>query len=80
MGFTRIFYNVMGWDYIGSYELEQINKQTRLKHLLHKELINTDLNKMLFKICCNKKNKLRRRLIPNNNIPMGILLKKGKLP
>ena len=71
MGFTRLFYNVMGWDYFGTLESEQYKKQTRLKYLLHKELKNTDVNKMLYKICCNKKNKKRF-------IPMGILLKKGK--
>ena len=50
MGFTRLFYNAMGWDYHGTKESEEYKKQSRLKHLLHKELHNTDINHMLFKI------------------------------
>lgn len=72
MGFYRTIYNILGWDYFGTKESEQYKKQTRLKYLLHKELHNTDINKMLFKICCNRKKKIRKRLIP-----MGILIKKG---
>jgi hypothetical protein len=70
MGFYRLFYNIMGWDYYGTKESDEYKKQSRLKHLLHKELLNTDLNKMLFKI--KTKKKTRKRFIP-----MGILIKKG---
>ena len=75
MGFTRLFYNFLGWDYYGIKESDEYKKQSRLKHLLHKELHNTDINHMLFKICCNRKKKVRKRMIPQRNILMGIPVK-----
>lgn len=33
MGLLRFFYSVMGYEYIGTKEIEQINRQKHLKYL-----------------------------------------------
>lgn len=43
MGFWRAFYYYMGWPYYDNWE----EKQRDLKYILHKQIINTDMTKLL---------------------------------
>ena len=44
MGFYRIFYYTVGWEYTGTREREQIDKQIYLKYLNCQEINKTDKN------------------------------------
>jgi hypothetical protein len=43
MGFWRTIYYYMGWDYYDHWE----QRQKDLKYTLHKQIINTDMTKLL---------------------------------
>ena len=80
MGFWRIFYNTLGLDYIGSYERNQINKQTRLKFHLHRQIRDTNLNKFLFKkVNYNIKKRNKKVSFQENRILMGIPITINKI-
>lgn len=40
MGFYRTIYYVLGWEYFGSFERKQYQKQARLKFHLHRQIKN----------------------------------------
>lgn len=48
MGFKRLLYNLLGMDYVGSYEQNIISRQTHLKHMLCRQIeeSNLKLNKL----------------------------------
>jgi hypothetical protein len=53
MGFYRAIYKILGIEYIGTYEQQQIEKQSRLKFVLNQQIIKTkDIKKITIK---NKK-------------------------
>ena len=70
MGFWRNLYNIIGIEYIGRIEQQQIQRQHGLKSLLLHEMKNKDfqknLNKNLFinKVICKNKIKsiIRKKL------------------
>lgn len=47
MGFWRTLYYYMGWPYYDNWEA----KQRDLKYILHKQIINTDMTKLLNSVC-----------------------------
>jgi len=89
-GWWRSIYNFLGLEYIGTKEQKDIEKQTRLKFILHKQIRETDLDLFLFKRVIKntkKRNKNKNKILPynsndfiQNKIVMGIPVKINKLP
>jgi L-2-hydroxyglutarate oxidase LhgO len=76
-GWLRSIYNFLGLEYIGTKEQNDIEKQTRLKFILHKQIRETDLDLFLFKrVIKNTKKRNKNK----NKIVMGIPVKINKLP
>lgn len=76
-GWWRSIYNFLGLEYIGTKEQKDIEKQTRLKFILHKQIKETDLDLFLFKrVIKNTKKRNKNK----NKIVMGIPVKINKLP
>ena len=55
MGFQRTVCYYMGIDYVGTKEQEQIERQTRLRHLCLKQLKDTQKRKPIKSILKKKK-------------------------
>ena len=61
----RVFYNMLGWEYLGRREQEQIERQKRLKYLSCEQVKKSNVRLKPIKIkflerLINKKNKNRK--------------------